>query len=217
MSRRPDPAAEAGFTLIEMVITVAIVGVVVTALTGVVLSYLRNTVDTQARLSESHDVQFVSAYWQRDVASIGVRSPDYDTATHTFPLAQSVNVAACPLTDSAAGATPVATLAWSEHDSLTSTDPGTTVKVTYAYQASTEGGRLYRVRCGNRPATVEVADRLAAAPVLACANASGASTSCTGAGDDVPAVVTLALSIHDSTGIDLPSYAATLLGERRQT
>ncbi|MER7555482.1 prepilin-type N-terminal cleavage/methylation domain-containing protein [Nocardioides sp. NPDC126508] len=217
MSRRPDPAAEAGFTLIELVVTVAIVGVVVTALTGVVLSYLRNTVDTQARLSESHDVQFVSAYWQRDVASIGVRSSTYDTASHSFPLTQSVDLDACPLSGDAAGATPVATLAWSEHDSRVSTDPGTTVKVTYAYQPAAEGGRLYRVRCGNRPATVEVADRLAAAPVLACANASGDSTSCTGAGEDVPVVVTLALSVHDSTGIDLPTYAATLLGERRQT
>ncbi|MFE7227110.1 prepilin-type N-terminal cleavage/methylation domain-containing protein [Nocardioides sp. NPDC057577] len=217
MSRRPDPAEEAGFTLIEMVVTVAIVGVVVTALTGVVLSYLRTTVDTQARLSESHDVQFVSAYWQRDVASIGVRSSTYDTATHTFPLAQSVDLPACALSGDAAGASPVVTLAWTEHDSLTSTDPGATVKVTYAYQTSAEGGRLFRVRCGSRPATVEVADRLAAAPVLACADAAGAGSSCTGAGEDVPVVVTLALSIHDSTGIDLPTYAATLLGERRQT
>lgn len=217
MSRRPALREEAGFTLIEMVVTVAIVGIVVVALTGVVLSYLRTTVDTQARLSESHDVQFVSAYWQRDVASIGVRSSTYDTASHTFPLTQSIDLAACPLTGDATGAAPVVTLAWTEHDSLTSTDPGATVKVTYAYRAETEGGRLYRARCGSRPATVEVADRLAGAPVLGCADAAGAGVSCTGAGEDVPVVVTLALTIHDDTGIDLPTYAATLLGERRQT
>ena len=62
-------------------------------LTGVVLAYLRNTVDTQARLTESHDVQFAAAYWQRDVASIGVRSSDLrQLASHSFPLLQSVDL-----------------------------------------------------------------------------------------------------------------------------
>src|SRR6476620_2261958 len=86
-----------GFTLIELVISVAIVGIIVVALTGVVISYLKTTTDTSARLTESHDVQFAAAYWQRDVASIGVRSSTYDTASHSFPLAQSVAVAPCAL------------------------------------------------------------------------------------------------------------------------
>ncbi|WP_278256421.1 hypothetical protein [Nocardioides convexus] len=97
-----------------------------TALVGVVMGYLRNTVDTQSRLTESQDVQFVATYWQRDVASIGVRS--YDAVTKTFPLQQSVNVApACALP---AGA-PVVTLAWSEYASADSTATPTRMTVTY--------------------------------------------------------------------------------------
>ena len=67
----------------ELVVTVVILGIIVVPLTGVVLAYLRNTVDTEARLTESHDVQFAAAYWQRDVASIGVRSSTYDPANVT--------------------------------------------------------------------------------------------------------------------------------------
>ena len=69
---------------------VAIIGIIGSALTGVVISYLKTTADTESRLVESHDVQFAAAYWQRDVSSIGVRS--YDPGTKTFPLQQSVNV-----------------------------------------------------------------------------------------------------------------------------
>ena len=92
LRRRLSP--DDGFTLVELVVTVGILGIIVVPLTGVVLAYLRNTVDTEARLTESHDVQFAAAYWQRDVASIGVRSNTYDTASHSFPLAQSVGACA---------------------------------------------------------------------------------------------------------------------------
>ena len=208
--------ADDGFTLVEMVMTVAIMGIVSVALTGVVLSYLRNTVDTEARLTESHDVQFAAAYWQRDVASIGVRSSTYDSSptVHSFPLEQSVGLPACALP---AGAAPVVTLGWSEYASLGSTDPPTLVKVTYAARPAGAVYQLIRVRCGSQPSTEQLANSLTAVPAATCLDAAQASIACTGAGANVPALVKLALTVHDSSGHNLTAYQATLSGERRQT
>ncbi len=215
MSRLRRRAGEdGGFTLVELVVTVAILGIIVVPLFGVVLSYLRTTVHTAARMTESQDVQLVAAYWQRDVASIGVRSGTYDAASHSFPLQQSVDLPACALP---AGATPAITLAWSEYDSLDSTAAPTTVKVTYASQPTTTGGyELRRVRCGSRPSEVRVADNLLAPPAVACVQPGGGST-CTGGGGQVPVVVKLMLQVRDSTGHGSATYIATLSGERRQT
>ena len=203
-----------GFTLVELVVTVGILGIIVVPLTGVVLAYLRNTVDTQARLTESHDVQFAAAYWQRDVASIGVRSSTYDTVSHSFPLEQSVALGSCALP---AGASVVVTLAWSEFTSMTSTDPPATVKVTYA--ARSVGGvfELLRVRCGTQPSTVELANSLTAVPTVTCHQADGTPTLCSGSGANVPTLLKLPLSVHDSSGHSTSIYTATLSGERRQS
>ena len=111
-------------------------------MTGVVISYLKTTTDTQSRLTESHDVQFAAAYWQRDVASIGVRG--WDSVTKTFPLQQSVNITpACSLP----AGTRVVTLAWSEYTDLDSTATPTTITVSYVAETDTGGYNLLRVRC----------------------------------------------------------------------
>ena len=210
---RARPETDGGFTLIELVISVAISGIVVAALTGVVLSYLRTTVDTQARLTESHDVQFAAAYWQRDVASVGVRSTTYDTASHSFPLQQSVGLPACALP---AGATAVVTLAWSEYTSAVSTAAPTTVRVTYATRAEAGSYELLRVRCGSQESTIQLADSLVAQPEATCVQSGGGSV-CTGTGDQVPRSVELRLRAQDSSAHDPRPYAATLSGERRQS
>ena len=207
---------DAGVTLIELVVTVAIMGVITVALTGVVISYLRNTADTQARLTESHDVQFASAYWQRDVSSIGVRETDQDPDTGEFAFAQSVFTdAAMACTGLPAGATAVVTLAWSEYLGDPAADPPaapTTVRVTYAWRDAGIGViELIRVRCGSDPSVVQVADTLEAVPKVKC---DGSAANCTS--ENAPHVITLELSVRDKTSRHGSSYPATLTGERRQ-
>lgn len=200
---------DGGFTLPELVITVAIMGIIASGLAGVVISYLKHTIDTQARLTESHDVQFAAAYWQRDVASIGVRSNEYDEPSHSFRLEKSVNVTpACALP----AGTEVVTLAWSEYTSLTSTDPP--VKVTVSYVAQLQGTTydLIRVRCGTQPATVKVADNLEVVPTVEC---DGTAAACDETA--VPIIVTMALTVVDPDGHRTSTYTSTLTGERRQT
>lgn len=212
--RLREATADDGFTLVELVVCVAIVGFVAVALAGVVLSYLRVSVAATASMAESHDVQLASAYWQRDVASIGVRSSTYDTSSHSFPLTQSVGLAPCGLPT---GATAVVTLGWSEYDSLDSTATPALVKVTWATRA--DGGvlDLLRVRCGSRPSTVQVADSLSVAPAVTCRGPAGAAIACGGSGADVPAQVDLALTALDNSDRAPQTYQATLSGERRQT
>lgn len=197
-----------GFTLVELLATVSIMGFVVVGLTGVVISYFKTTVDTQSRMTESQDVQFAAAYWQRDVASIGVRT--YDPATKDFLLQQSVGVpSGCTLPSG----TTVATLAWNELTSNDSTDNGQMVTVSYVATGGGAPYELVRVRCtdSNVDSTVEVAHSLNALPSLTC------DVACTGSGNAVPRLVNLALSVLDPEGNGTVALTATLTGERRQT
>lgn len=199
---------EAGFTLAELVVTVAVMGLIFTALTGMIIAYLTTTVDAESRMTESQDVQFAATYWQRDVASIGVRS--YDSATKTFPLQQSVNVApACTLPSGSA----VVTLAWSEYASEDSTATPTRMTVTYLARAAGTAYELVRVRCTGSTvnSTVQVAHSLNAVPTVSC------DVACTGTGANVPSVVSIDLSVLDPEGDGTVAYTATLSGERRQS
>lgn len=199
---------DAGFTLVELIATVIIMSVIGAGIVGVVISYLRFTVDTQSRLTESQDVQFAAAYWQRDVASIGVRT--YDSGSKTFPLAQSVDISpACTLPSG----TSVVTLAWSTFDSLDSTAVGPTVTVSYVARPDGSAFELVRVRCTGATidSTTAVAHSLNAVPTRTC------DIACNGTGANVPAVVELNLSVLDPEGNGTTAYTATLTGERRQT
>jgi prepilin-type N-terminal cleavage/methylation domain-containing protein len=198
---------EDGFTLPELIITVSIIGIIAAGLTGVVISFLKTTTDTQSRLTESHDVQFAAAYWQRDVASLGVRG--WDSVTKTFPLQQSVDVTpACSLPTG----TRVVTLAWSEYTLPDSTAPPTTITVSYVAQPDTGGYNLLRVRCtaATKDSEFEVSHSLNALPTVTC------DTACSAA-PNVPVVVELHLSVLDPDGLGTTPFTATLSGERRQT
>lgn len=221
--------AEAGFTLIELVITVAIVGVIAVSLTGIVLVYLKTTISTSARLTESNSMQFVTAYWQRDVASLGVRSTDFPSpatdTVHSPSLLQSVaapdtgtpSLATCALPSG----TPVVTLAWSSYGA----DPATpaTVTITYVAQATGTVFDLLRVRCtgATKDSQVKVAGNLDSAPTVACYTTAGyravppTTTDCAAAA--VPDIVTLTLVTVDPDNADGSTYTATLTGERRET
>lgn len=218
-----------GFNLIEMVVATAILGVIAVALTGIVLSYLRNTVDTEARLSESQDVQLAAAYWQRDVASLGVRlqvpssggagSADDDT----FSIQDSVNLTPCTLPS---GATAAVTLAWSEYDNVEFEDydenPGQgnvpratpiLVKVTWATRPVGTAFELIRVRCGTEPSTHTVAHTLESVPVVKC---DGVVATCNNDAI-VPRKIAMELAILDDRRRDATAHQQTLEGERRQS
>ena len=77
---------EAGFTLVELLVAIAILGIIIPAIGAALISIIHNTNDTNQRLVESHDAQITAAYFANDVQSVAVTgtvtpgSVSYDTA-----------------------------------------------------------------------------------------------------------------------------------------
>jgi prepilin-type N-terminal cleavage/methylation domain-containing protein len=67
LSRREAPPADAGFTLVELVVSTGILGVVSAGLAGVMIAAFAANGETAVRLTESRDIQFVTAYVADDV------------------------------------------------------------------------------------------------------------------------------------------------------
>jgi prepilin-type N-terminal cleavage/methylation domain-containing protein len=208
-----DSGADDGFTLVELIVAVLIIGVITVPLGNVVIGYLRNTDATTARLIESHDVQITSAYWAQDAASIGTRS-----AGPTYTLNQSIWTGASSLYSCPTAGTPIVSLAWDDFSSA-----GTTTLVQVVYMVQTVSGQteLHRVRCEQSSGVVTVVSNLTLShylastpPVVACPTTL---TECTpGPPTMVPTRVQLTLTLKDpgnQTGV----YVVPLTGQRRQT
>ncbi len=206
---------EAGFTLIELVISVAILGIVSAALCGVVLQYLKTSVDTSARLNESPDQQFISTYWQDDVSSLGRRS--FDAATGAFSTDQSVFVGgggpgSC---GSSVGSVAVA-LAWNEFavGVAAAADPWVATPHQVAYVTVPNGPRflLERVRCKNGATVglpVTVAHNLTGTPTVSCDTTCGAAT--------LPNRVSMTFTVKDAAHANSIGYTTTVSADRRES
>jgi prepilin-type N-terminal cleavage/methylation domain-containing protein len=201
-----------GFTLVELLIAIVILGIITVPLSNVVIGFFRSADATTARLIESHDVQIATAYWAQDVASIGTRS-----TTSPFALNQSVETGVAynaGLYQCGAAGTPsaIVRLAWDY-----SSGPGTTatlVRVAYVVQTFSGQTELHRLRCDGSAVVVSdvtVAHDLdpSTLPALVC------STSCT-ASPTVPKSLTLTLTIKDPKNLGA-AYVVKLTGQRRQS
>jgi len=89
---------EGGFTLVELLITIVIIGIIVPALAAGVVSILHNSNTTTQRLYESHDAQIAAAYFANDVQSADLPVPSTDSRCDK------------------AGTTAVVRFAWTEYD-----------------------------------------------------------------------------------------------------
>jgi prepilin-type N-terminal cleavage/methylation domain-containing protein len=206
-----------GFTLVELLVAIVILGIITVPLSSVVIGFFRSADATTARLIESHDVQIATVYWAQDVASIGTRS-----TTSPFALNQSVETDVAynaGLYQCGAAGTPnaIVRLAWDQVNGPAA--PATIVRVAYVRQAvpgQTELTELHRLRCEGSTAVVSdvtIAHDLdpdpLTPPALVC------STSCT-ASPTVPKSLTLTLTIKDPKNLGV-AYEVSLTGQRRQS
>ena len=87
--RIPHRGGEQAFTLIELIVGMAITGVIVSAIAGALIVGLSTTDATAKRLSESHDAQISSAYLANDVQSaesVNVTSSNASCSGGNTPL-----------------------------------------------------------------------------------------------------------------------------------
>lgn len=192
-----------GFTLVELLVAVVILGIITVPITNVIVGYLRSSDATTSRLLASHDAQIAAAYWAQDVASIGKRDP----ATHV--LQPSIQVPAMTSDPKCTFAGKLATFTWDDY--LNATDPATVVTVSYvvAYNSVSLQCELHRVRSTSPVTDVVLVHYLypASPPTITC------STSCTA----VPTAnekVSLKLTLTDKGSLG-GFWPVTLSGQRR--
>lgn len=211
-----------GFTLIELVMTIGIMAIISVALIGMLFGYVRNANETSTRLNESSDQQFVAAYWQNDVSSLGVHDVPA-SGTNVVPVKQSVwtvdpapaSVGVAPRCSSMAnvladyGGSPaspalVAGFAWNDYPAAVS-DPtlawSSAVPNAAVYWTQVSGTQiqLWRTRCTGSSAgsSTIVAHYLIQAPVVTCLNSSGTSINCASTNPALPASVSITLAVQD--------------------
>ena len=205
-----------GFTLVEMIVTITIMGVISFALFGVVIEYLRTSSTTESRLSESTDQQFVSTYWQADVSSLGTRATYRPADPDPLPPSKSVWVNERPPGNCGSGAgDPVVAFTWTDFkvgtDEHTAWDY-TSQAVAYVAVGPDSGGQyvLKRVRCGAGSGTpITVAHSLTAPPVPSC------NPSCDPAGS-LPDRVSLSMNVRNLADPRSAGYTTVLTADRRQ-
>lgn len=215
---------EGGFTLVELLLAIAISAIVMSTVTLVVVTFLKTSDQTTGRLLESRDMQVTSAYFANDVAAVGTR--DFTIPTDPV-LKQSVEVG----TANSGGLYPCGTsgtaavrMTW---DDVTKgplvTDLPVTTVTRVAYSAQAVGGtstlELHRLLCkgsGTPVSDVVIGHDLTVAPTVACQDAAGAGIACTGSGSAVPASITMTLKSQDALNKVGP-VTVTLTGQRRQT
>lgn len=214
--RRQVAVDERGFTLVELLLAIAISAIVLGAVTQVVIVFLKTSDQTTARLIESRDAQVTSAYFANDAAALGTR----DFSDPTLPVfKQSVEVGVpnsgglYPCGTSGTAAVRIAS------DDVTKTSvvatPAVTTVTRVAYSATATGAtfELHRLVCkGSSTPTSNtvIAHDLTVAPTIAC------DVTCTGSGSNVPSTLTMTLISKDTLS-RLAPVTVTLTGQRRQS
>lgn len=212
--RRPR-GDDAGFTLMELLMAMVIMGIITLPLGNFVLAYFDNYQTTENRLSDSHDIQIATAYFSADVANTGLRST---TSPYTPQQSIWTTPPPAPYCGSTLSGTTVLLLkgdSWTVSSGASPT--GTDAPISVAYVVS--GGTLKRVYCptGSSPTTTTVVHNLVSATASCFASISATTpTSCDVA--SAPPKVRLTLNISGGTqDAAAPPQPVTLDGLRRQS
>ena len=191
MNRTLRARRDAGFTLIELVIAVALTGFIVAPLSAALVVSLRTSDETASRLAGSNDAQLLSIWLPADIQSVGTVSGSPNPNDDDVVFAPTVNT-------ECSGVSNVLRLRWREPLETT-----TTFVAAYAVsQASNGTWRLIRSYCinGGTPSTHVVARNLSGSSAVTV-TASGSR---------------LSMCVEEAaTPTDPSNYVFTVSGHRR--
>ena len=203
-------AGDRGLTLIELLVTITILGIIAVPLSAALITYFQHTDDTTERLSLSHDSQIASAYFAQDVQSMGTRSWSLDG----FPLARSVFTdATVPYACGPDTPQALIRMLWDDP----SKDKGGPVwQVVYYLKPVDDGlSELHRVVCTGSSASagpdLVVAHNVSKVLALTCTSPSNCNSA------TPPQTVKLILQLKPQKSTVNDSLTVTLTGQRRQT
>ena len=211
-----------GFTLVELLVVVVILGIIVLPLTTVLISFFVNSATTTARVQVSHDEQIATGYFAQDVAAVGIRDTVSLTASQSV---WSASPFPSPTYCGAGLGTTVVLLAWNDVSwNVVNSSPDVSVK-SAAYVVESSGGQnsLHRIFC---TASSVSATQTTVSDIVIASNLTtpGPSVVCTGTGcptsggPTVPTSITLKLNLKSTNpgdrGATLP---VSLVGQRRQS
>ncbi|HEV7205255.1 MAG TPA: type II secretion system protein [Jatrophihabitans sp.] len=212
MSGKRSTANDSGFTLVEILLSVVIIGVITVPLGNLLISYFTTTGVTSGRVSESHDEQQLATFFAQDVSNVGTRS-----LTSPYTAAQSIWTSGFPSGACGAGTTG-SELLLLKSDDITWASVSQTASRTVnlaAYYVRTVGSetQLHRVACSDSGggASPRTDDVLAYNINPSAANSVACTPDCT----TNPTSVTMTLSIA-AAGRGQP-YTLVVSGRRRQT
>ncbi|MGH8962914.1 MAG: PulJ/GspJ family protein [Jatrophihabitantaceae bacterium] len=215
---RPRGSDDAGFTLVELVLVIAILGIIMVPLSNFVISYFKTYPVTETRLSESHDAQIAAAYLSQDVANTGLRA-----ASTPYTPQQSVWTTTSSFPASYCGqglGTPILLLEWNNW--TVSGGTGTPSMNSAAYVVESDNA-LHRVYCevtttSKSDATMvhnfAYPDGGNPSPVTCKATPTSSPTTAACSTATPPTNVNLKLSIKGPA--DTSVWYVTLSGQRRQ-
>src|SRR4051812_16024387 len=211
--RSPRTSDDGGFTLVELVITIVIMGVITIPLGNFTLAYFKNYTETQTRLSDSHDVQIAAAYFSQDIGNAGVRSAS--TATPPNDPQQSVWTAPTGTYCGSGTGTTILLVKWDDWSLSGTSGNYTGANTVHSVAYVAQSGALRRVYCASGSSTTSATTVVHNLVYPDGANATPVTCSTACASAPAPTTVNLKLSIQGETDTSV-SYV-TLSGQRRQS
>ncbi|MGZ4640341.1 MAG: PulJ/GspJ family protein [Actinomycetes bacterium] len=183
-----------GFTLVELIVAVAILGIIGSAIVSSIFVGLQTRARTTSQLAASHDDQNLASYWAQDVDGANPQTP--------FAAGDAVGVSTSAGTYCGTTVTPVVVFSGKDFDAGSQVAVSTTAVWVYDSAAHT----LARTTCRGSatPSTSVLARELTATPTL--------QADCAGTTAFALTAPVVALKVQESDGL-----VPVLCGRRRTT